>query len=130
MQRQAGFRRGTAGFTMVETLIAITLLTVGLVSLGVLVVSTTRQTKLEDDRQRVLESARNLLEQVKASDPQLIVQTFDGQEYAVPDVDGDVAISIDATDPALLGVTVTADWNSGGSGMSLVLETQIYNSKG
>ena len=130
MQRQPGFRRGTAGFTMVETLIALTLLTIGLVSLGVLVVSSTRQTELEDDRQRVLESARNLLEQVKASDPQLIVQTFDGQQYAVPDVDGDVAVSIDATDPALLGVTVTADWNSGGSGMSLVLETQIYNSKG
>ena len=130
MQRQAGIRRGTAGFTMVETLIALTLLTIGLVSLGVLVVSSTRQTELEDDRQRVLESARNLLEQVKASDPQLIVQTFDGQQYEVPDVDGDVAVSIDATDPALLGVTVTADWNSGGSGMSLVLETQIYNSKG
>ncbi len=130
MQRQGGFRRGTAGFTMVETLIAITLLTIGLVSIGVLVVSSTRQTELEDDRQRVLESARNLLEQVKASDPQLIVQTFDGQQYEVPDVDGDVAVSIDATDPALLGVTVTADWNSAGSGMSLVLETQIYNSKG
>ena len=130
MQRQAGIHRGTAGFTMVETLIAITLLTIGLVSIGVLVVSSTRQTELEDDRQRVLESARNLLEQVKASDPQLIVQTFDEQQYAVPGVDGDVAVSIDATDPALLGVTVTAGWNSGGSGMSLVLETQIYNSKG
>ncbi len=130
MRRQAGFRRGTAGFTMVETLIAITLLTIGLVSIGVLVVSSTRQTELEDDRQRVLESARNLLEQVKASDPQLIVQTFDEQQYSVPGVDGDVTVSIDATDPALLGVTVTAGWNSGGSGMSLVLETQIYNSKG
>lgn len=130
MQRQPGFRRSTAGFTVIETLIALTLLTVGLVSLGVLVVSSARQTELEDDRQRVLESARNLLEQVKASDPQLIVQTFDEQQYPVPGVDGDVAVSIDATDPALLGVTVTADWNSGGSGMSLVLETQIYNSKG
>ena len=130
MQRQPGFRRGPAGFTVIETLIAITLLTIGLVSLAVLVVSSTRATEFEDDRQKVLESAQNLLEQVKASDPQLIVQTYDGQQYPVPGVDGDVAISIDATDPALLGVTVTAGWNSGGNDMSLVLETQIYNANG
>lgn len=37
MLRQPGFRRVTAGFTVIETLIAITLLTIGVVSLAMLV---------------------------------------------------------------------------------------------
>lgn len=131
MKRESALSRERGeGFTLVETLIAITLLTVGLVSLAALVVSSSRQTELEDDRQRVLEAAQNLLEEVKASEPLLVIQTYDGQRYPVADVDGELTVDVDAADMSLLGVTVTATWDSAGNSQTLVLETQIYNSKG
>lgn len=130
MLRRLGFGRDPAGFTIIETLIAITLLTVGLVSLAVLVVSSTRQTEFEDDRQKVLDAAQNLLEQVKADDPLLIVANYDGEVYPIEGVDGTVAVNVDATVPSLLGVTVTATWNTAGNDMTIVLETEIYNANG
>lgn len=122
-------RRG-GGFSLLEALIAMTLLTVGLVSLAALVVSASRQTELEQNRQKVLEAAQNLLEEIKANDPQ-VVPNFDGQQYAVPGVSsGVLTVEVDSTVTALLGVVVTATWDTAGNGQNMVLETQIYNSKG
>ena len=131
VQRQPGFRRTRGqGFSLLEALVAMTLLTIGLVSLAALVVSTSRQTELEEDRQRVLEAAQNLLEQVKATEPMVIEATYNAQQFPVPGVAGTVAVDIDATDPAILGVTVTAIWDTRDITHNLVLQTEIYNSKG
>ena len=130
MQRQPGFGRTRGqGFSLLEALVAMTLLTIGLVSLAALVVSTSRQTELEEDRQRALEAAQNLVEQVKATDPLVIEATYDAQTYRVPGVAGTVAVEIDATNPAILAVTVTAVWDTRDITHNLVLETRIYNSK-
>ncbi len=124
------------GFSLIEIHIAMTILAVALVGMGTLVVSSSRQTEVDESRQRVLQAAQNLIEEIRTVDTETILSTYDGQTYNVEDVTGTagptevLSVAVTAIEPKLLQVSITATWSVAGTPLTYTLDTQIYNAKG
>jgi Tfp pilus assembly protein PilV len=129
-------KRGAGGFTLIELVIALSLMVLGLVSLAGVFVPLSRQGDQAEADTAVLHRARSLLEEIHATAPDLVASTYDGDAHTVPGVQGNgpggtaLTVDVDSTNPKLLIVTVTGDWTAGGTAQSLVLGTRIYNPNG
>ena len=145
------------GLTLVEVTIAMMLTSVGIVSLAGVLLSVQRQHEQASARSQVLQSAANILEEIKGSPLQTVYTNYHGRSYEVAGVSGtgqgglaiDVAgvpatgqipatgqggsvisVSVDPTNPKLLVVTLNASWIVLGNTETLELQTEIYSLKG
>lgn len=124
------------GFTLVELMIAVGVLLVAVLTLAAFVVPLSRQREQSEALRTVLSAARSRLEEIKGVDPALVEATYDGRTFDVPGIDGakgggsTLEVTVDATSPDLLVVTVTATWNVLGHVEAFELTTDLYNPGG
>ena len=124
------------GYTLVEVMVAITLLVVGIMALAAIIVPLSRQREQVEAKFLVLERARSLLEEISGIAPENIASTYNGKTYIVSHVSGAnadgtaIAVSVDSTNPKLVLVTVTGAWTLGGHTETLSLQTASYSPQG
>jgi prepilin-type N-terminal cleavage/methylation domain-containing protein len=128
--------RGARGFTLLELVVSLTLLTVGLISVAGVYVPVSREAEEIEVESRVLEEARLRLEEISAVAPSFLKTTYDDKTFAIDGVEGagpsgeTLRVRVDSSDPRLLGVTVDADWLVRGDAFHLSIETKVYNPDG
>ena len=128
-------RQTSDGITLVETTVAILLLSVGVVSLSGVLVSVEQQYRQASTRYAVLEQATSVLEEIKGSRPESVHREHHGTTFDVPGVSGAtpgqtvIRVSVDPTNPRLVGVTVQAEWDVLGHTETLELQTEIYSAR-
>ncbi len=124
------------GFTLLETAVAGVLIVTALGTVAGLLLATSGTRRQAAVRSDVLRAAVAVLEQVKLTDPSLVQANHDGTTHHVTGVDGTngdgsaLTVDVDATEPRLVGVTVTASWYRGDSVETLDLRTEIYSGDG
>ncbi len=129
-------RSRTAGFTLMEIAISVSILIVGLVSLAGVLVSISHQREELTVRRTVLGRARSIVEEIKGVSPDTVAQAYNGLAYMVEGVTGNgnngeaITVAVDTTNPRLIRVTLTASWTAFNKSESLVLESEIYNPNG
>lgn len=118
--------RGDRGLTLVEAVIASSVLVVGLVGLAGVFIAVSGGREQAALRTLVQSEAQSLLEEIKGVAPETVVGTYDG----VTQSELGLTITVDSTNPKLLVVTVSAEWVARQNLENLVLTTEIYNPKG
>ena len=124
-----------SGFTIVEVLIAMSVLIVGLVALSGLLVTTSHSRQQVSQRHLVLERGQNIIEEIRAADPADLLTMYDSKTFDMFGVDGNnpdgsvIQVDVVAPDPSFLQVTVTGNWLLGQRSESLQLYTEIYDAK-
>jgi type II secretory pathway pseudopilin PulG len=127
--------RQRAGFILVELMCAMAILLIGLMSLGLVMISLSRQQEHARARRMVLEEAQSILEEIRGVAPQSVVAAYQGRTYVVPGVTGNnpdgsaITVSIDDSNPRLLKITLGSSWNVVGQVSSMTLEFEVYASK-
>ncbi len=121
------------GFTLIELLVAMSTMLVAVIAMAAIIVPLSRQRQQVEATQVVLIDARSLMEEILASDPKLVVTTYDTQTYNVDGVEGangdgtTLSVAVDDT-ISLLQVTITGAWDIQDHVETLVLTTEIDNS--
>lgn len=129
-----GTTRRLEGFTLVELMCALSIIMIALLTVAGVMVSMSRQQEHASSRRRVLAEARSLFEEMKGVAPQSIKAAYHGKSFLVPEVTGTqpagtvITASVDNSNPNLLNITLTADWNAGGQDYTLTLENEVYAS--
>lgn len=124
------------GFTLLEIMVATALWVVSMLALTGIVVPLTRQREQVESKFLVLAQARSVLEEVKAAPGDSVFLLFDGKTYTVDGVTGAhqdgsaVSVTVDKTNPKLVVVTVTGNWQVGNHTEDLELRTEIYSPTG
>ena len=124
-----------AGYSLVEVAVAIPILALGILMFGGVVISTGSQTEQGSSRQKVLAASQNLVEELKGVAVSTIPETYDAKTYSVGGVTGTnadgsvITVDVDSTNPSLLVVNVTANWEARGINHNLVLRTELYSPK-
>ena len=124
------------GLTLIEISVATSVLVVGLISLGGVMVSLSHQRDQVEVKHLVLGRAKSLLEEIKGTAPESIVLTYDGKTYSVNGVAGAsldgtaLTVSVDSTNPMLIAVSIRGAWMVGGASEDLELYTEIFSPTG
>lgn len=127
--------RPEAGFTIIEVFLGITILTFAAIALGGVLIATNESAYQDAARIFMLQQVQEHMEEIRGTAPDLILDTYDGQTYAVnPDYsNGDVAIesasivvSVDDSAVSFLDINLTANWNAGNVPGTLTLTTGMY----
>ncbi len=131
-----GVEESASGLTLVELVIAATVLTVAFGGMGTLLVSLTRQRGETEKRTIVAMEAENKIEEITGMDPNNIQTAYDGTTYFVSGIEGDhpddsvLSVSVVYQETRLLAVTVTGAWRDEGITRNLVLYTEFYDPDG
>lgn len=118
--------RGDRGLTLVEAVIASSVLVVGLVGLAGVFISVSGGREQAALRTLVQSQAQSLLEEIKGVAPETVVGTYDG----LTNPESGLTVTVDSTNPKLLVVTVSAEWIVRTNLENLAFTTEIYNPKG
>ena len=125
-------------FTLVEVVVALTAGVFGILAVCGLLLITSQQRSVDEQRFLVLQSARNLVADIRSTDPAAIVDQFNGISFPVPTISGNYAnnntLQTDLLPavglPSILEVTVTGRWNSGGREEVVQLYTEVFSATG
>ena len=124
----------TGGFLLVELMCAMVILLIGLMSLGLVMVSVSRQQEHARARRLVLAEAQSIFEEMRGVAPESIASAYQGRTYLVPGVTGNspdgsvITAAVDQSNPRFLKVNLSAGWNVVGQVSSLTLEFELYAS--
>ncbi len=124
-----------AGFLLVELTCALAILMIGLMSLGLVMVSMSRQQEHSRVRRLVLAEMQGILEEIRAVSPQSIPAAYQGRTYVVPGVTGTnpdgttITATVDDTNPRHLLINLTAGWSVVGQDSTLRLNLEVYAPK-
>lgn len=110
---------GEGGFTLIEVLIAITILTIGLLAVATMQVSAIHGNKMGNDVSRAIFLAQDKLEELKNSADITIVPTGGGDQTGIFNRNWQIGPS--GTNSR--SVTVTVSWITGGNNHSVALNT-------
>ena len=133
---KTGVAESPSGFSLIEVIVAVTVMTVALGGLGALLVSMTQQRAEMETRTIVAMEAQNRIEEITSTDPRYLQSAYDGVTYPVSGVvgvfqDGDaLSVSVFYEESALLAITLTGAWTDGGFTRSFVLYTEIFDPNG
>jgi type IV pilus assembly protein PilV len=127
MARAAGASRARAGFTLISVIIAMVLLSVGVLALAGANATALRVYNTEGVRTNAVQIARSHVETLRGRDPSTLTSepSVAVNELGTPTVGGRYQRSVTVTtlEPTLLNLTVTV---TAPVGRPVVLETQIY----
>lgn len=127
-----GGRAGRRGFSLVAVLIAVVVLSIGLLSVSGTMASLVRSQTEADVRSASVAVARSYLEQVRARDPRTVASEpavavgLDG----VPAADGPLLRSVAVTEPQPSLLLVTVRVASRRAAMPVELITYVYRGTG
>jgi Tfp pilus assembly protein PilV len=125
--------RSDCGMTLVEVVCAASLLVIAILALGAVLLSASRGREQMAVRNMVLAGAQNLLEEINATPSNSLVSTYHNHTRQVAGVTGanvngaTLAVSVDSSNPRLLGITVSAAWQVLGVTETMVFQSQVYN---
>ncbi len=126
----------TSGFSILELSVSVVILSIGLLGLSAVLISTTSSNHVTDAGLFMLDQSQLLMESIKETAPGAIVVTYDGsvtnlaasaQGAGVFLDGGTLSVTVDDSEPKLLVVTITGDWNEGIQTGSCTLRTSVYN---
>ena len=127
----------SAGFTLVEVVMASVILVVALVPMAGMRVLLSRQGEQATAHRWVLERAINLVEEIRGLAPENVLATYDQNTYMVAGVEGANAngtvLSVVVKTSNLgkiVTVTLVGNWRVAGVPHVLTLETVIYDPLG
>lgn len=132
----SGSNTREAGFSLVELMIAMTVLTVGLIALSGVTLMTNRMADYDAGRSFMLSEAQLLLEEIRGTSPALLIDHYDGvsstvtidaaagDELVVESATLDVAVT--EVSSGLLEIGVAATWSVAGETDTFTLMTGIY----
>ncbi len=124
---------GQSGFTLLEVVVAISVLAIGLLGLASFLVSTTHQREEIVAGNRVLNEAESLMETILAITPHSIQTTFDEETYEIEGVTGDnpdgsaLSVSVVYEETSLVRIVVSASWTVRGRAFNSALTTQVWD---
>ena len=124
------------GFTLLELMVATTVLVIAIMAIGAIAVPISRQREQVEAKNRVLARSKSLLEEIKGVPADSVFGAYDNTTYEVAGVDGafadnkEISIRVDQTDPTLVTVTVRGSWILADHTETLELVTEIYSSNG
>ncbi len=130
---KSGVEESPLGFSLVEVVVAATVLTVALGGLGALLVSMTQQRAEMETRTIVAMEAQNRIEEITSTDPSYLQSAYDGVTYPVSGVvgvfqNGDaLSVRVVYEETELLAVTLTGAWTDEGFTRTFVLYTEIFD---
>lgn len=133
---KTGVAESPSGFSLIEVIVAVTVMTVALGGLGALLISMTQQRNEMETRTIVAMEAQNRIEEITSTDPRFLQSAYDGVTYPVSGVvgvfqDGDaLSVSVVYEESALIALTLTGAWTDGGFTRSFVLYTEIFDPNG
>jgi Tfp pilus assembly protein PilV len=135
--------RRQAGFTLLEVVMAVSVLVLGIIALGGVMVVSSRHREAIASKSQVLEETQSLFELIKSSDPSTLEAAYDGKTFTVKSpyaggagseakTAGQVTITtnVDTTNARLPVVTLRAEWLVGAHTESLDMRTEVYNASG
>ena len=120
-------RRYTKGFTLIEIMVAVTLLSIGLLGMAGLTVGVMRSNSLSSEVTTATTLAQDRMEEIKRMDygdvteANLPPEGYNGGIQGYPLYRRDTDIDPNTPDPGMKTVTITVFWNSDAS--SLAVET-------
>jgi len=129
-------RRREAGFGVVEVLAGTAVLTIGVLALGGVLVVQGRQNAQEAARFYMLSEARSLMEQIRGTAPDSVVETYSGYQVDLLETeseagrvitDGFLSSTATVTEPGYVVVAVLARWSVNDFEETLSFSTVVYS---
>jgi len=115
---KGGNRAIKRGFTLIELMIAIVAIVVAVCGLLHMYVSGYSLAVYGAQINTATSAAFSILEEIRLDDYEDIFNTYDGANYAVPDLSGTASVSIQyvtGTSNEILNATVTVNWQGRGN---------------
>ena len=129
------FRRRARGFSLLEIIVALTIILLGLFAVTFIVLNSMQLVTSNQQSSLALCGAREMIEQVRSTAFSVVYATFNGKNFAVngltaqpSDTDGlPGKATVSNADPKKLVVTVEVKWNEEGRNRSLTLYTEMVD---
>ena len=98
------------GFTLAELLIATTVVLLSSVGILFTYVQCLELNSINHDTSLVLQSSRNMMEEIKSISPAMVHETYNEKTFPLKEPSGIILVTVNDQDPQLLSVTVKCFW--------------------